>query len=140
MVATLRARQFVPQDLNPADLDLVTPLYERLLSRSIGSVGELERWGLNVSELSSVIIEYGSRRYIDKSCHTDDPAIETRFIQFAEEIEPTMKRLFFQLQKRFVASPYRKELDPRRLSMLGRQWEADVEVFREANVPLELQD
>src|SRR5438105_1026195 len=134
MVATLRARQFVPQDLNPADLDQVTPLYERLLSRSIGSVGDLERWVLDVSELSSVITEYGSRRYIDKSCHTNDPAVEARFLQFAEEIEPTTKRLFFQLQKKFVASPYRKGLDARRFGMLGRQWEADVEVFREQNV------
>src|SRR3982074_2532234 len=99
MVATLRARQFVPQDINPAELDQVTPLYETLLGRRIASASELERWLRDVSELSSVVIEYGSRRYVDKSCHTDDPALEARYMQFVQEIEPTTKRLFFQLQK-----------------------------------------
>jgi oligoendopeptidase F len=130
-------RKFVPTDLDASDLEQVVPLYQSLLDRPIGSASELERWLEDVSELSSVMEEYGARRYIDKSCHTDDPAIEARYMQFVEEVEPKTKPLFFRLQKKFLESPYREQLDGQRYAILSRKWQADVELFREANVPLE---
>ncbi len=139
MVAPVPARRFVPEEFNPGDLNQVTPLYESLLGRPIQSAGDLEGWLRDISELSSVIDEYGSRRYIDKSCHTDDKQIEARFMQFVEEIEPKIKPLFFQLQKKYLASRHRKQLDERRYFVLDRKWAADVELFRDQNVPLETQ-
>jgi oligoendopeptidase F len=137
MVASAPVRKFVPVEFAPADLGQVTPLYESLLARPIASAAELERWLADVSELSSVIDEYGSRRYIDKSCHTEDKAIEARFMQFVEEVEPKIKPLFFRLQQKYVNSPFREQLDRSRYYLLDRKWQADVELFREENVPLE---
>ena len=131
------ARSFVPRQFDPSDWSQVEPLYRELVAREIRSVGELEKWLGDFSELSSVVEEYGSRRHIDKSCHTDDEAIKARFLQFVEEIEPRVKPLFFELQKKLIASPYVGELKDRKYSVLLRKWGAEVEVFREANVPLE---
>lgn len=130
-------RKFVPTDLDPSNLGKVVPLYESLLERRLASAAELERWLEDVSELASVIDEYGARRYIDKSCHTDDKAIEARFMQFVEEVEPKTKPLFFRLQKKFLESPHRSELSGERYAILSRKWQADVELFRDENVPLE---
>src|SRR5688572_18169894 len=130
-------RQFVPQDLDAADWAQIEPVGKRLLERPINSVADLEKWLLDVSELSAVIDEYGSRRYIDKSCHTEDKQIEQRFLHYVEHIEPKFKTLTFELQKKYLASPHRAQLTDARYKILDRQWQADVDIFREENVPLE---
>ena len=130
-------RNFVPPEFNPADLTQVTPIFDVLLKRPLGTPMDVEQWLLDVSELYSVMDEYGSRRYIDKSCHTDDAAIETRFMQYVEEVEPVTKPLFFALQKKYLATVFGDGLDSTRHAMLGRKWRAEAEIFREENVSLE---
>lgn len=137
MVATAYPRTFVPQDLKLDQFADVEPLYRELLDRSIDSPAALERWLRDFSELSSVVDEVGSRRYIAKSCHTDDAAIERAYMQFVEEIEPKIKPLYFQLQRKFLASPHLAQLSDPRYAMLARKWRPDVELFRDENVPLE---
>ena len=71
------------------------------------------------------------------SCHTDDPEIEKRFMHYVEQIEPRVKPLFFQVQKKFLDSPHRANLTGTRYAILERKWRADVELFRDENVPIE---
>jgi oligoendopeptidase F len=146
MVATAAAatpappkRAFVPADLVVTDFACLEPLYRALLDRPIDSPDDLGRWLRDFSELTSVVDEHGSRLYIDKSCHTDDTAIEQRYLHFVEHVEPKIKPLYFQLQKRYLESSHRDPLErtDRKLQILGRRWRADVELFRDENVPLE---
>jgi oligoendopeptidase F len=138
MVATSYPRTFVPQDLKLDDFADVEPLYRALIDRPIESPAELERWLRDVSELQSFVDEVGTRRYIDKSCHTDDADAQKRYLRFVEEIEPPTKPMLFALKKRFLESPHRPALtSDRRYAMLERQWRPEVELFRDENVPLE---
>jgi oligoendopeptidase F len=133
-------RRFVPRQIDLADFSQIQPLFRALLDRAVGTVDELGRWLADFSELTSAIDEYGSRRYIDTSCHTDDPAIEKAFLNFVESVEPKVKPLHFAMQKKFLESPARAAFvaaDPRRFAVMDRKWQADVELFREENVPLE---
>jgi oligoendopeptidase F len=132
-------RSFVPQQLDVSDFTQLEPLYRALLDRPVDMPERLERWLADVSELSAVVDEYGSRRFIDKSCHTDDPEIERAFLHFVENVDPKIKPLFFRLQKKFIDSPARAQLTDPRYAILARKWAADVELFREENVPLETQ-
>ncbi len=127
----------MPYSIDLSDFTQIQPLYQKLLDRQLQSTGELERWLLDFSELSAVVDEYGSRRYIDKSCHTDDPKIEQRFMQFVEEVEPRIKPLYFELQKKFLAAPAVSLLDEKRYGILIKKWRADVDLFRPENIPLE---
>jgi oligoendopeptidase F len=143
MVATTAAgrpypRRFVPNDFDPADWADAQPLYDELVGRGFDSPAALEQWLTDFSELSSVMDEYGSRRYIDKSCHTEDEEIKKRFLHYVEEIEPKIKPIAFELQKKFLASPHAAALgrQDRRYAMLARNWQADVDIFRDENVPL----
>jgi oligoendopeptidase F len=129
-------RRFVPKDLRVTDFASVEPLYQELLSRPISSRAQMDKWLADFSELTAVVDEVGSRRYIDKSCHTDDAEIEKAYMQFVEEIEPRIKPLYFELQKKYLSSPHRAQDSPA-LSILERKWKADVELFREENIPLE---
>jgi oligoendopeptidase F len=136
---TLQAfpRTFVPRDFNLADPGAVESIYRSLLERPIQSPLELEKWLADFSELTSAVDEYGNRLYINKSCHTEDAQIEKSYLHFVERIEPKVKPLFFALQKKFLDSPYRAALASPKISMVERRWRADVEIFREQNVPLE---
>src|SRR4051812_31153353 len=100
-------RTLVPQSIQLADWAQIEPPCKALLDRPIHSPDELERWLLDVSELSIVMDEFGSRRFIDKSCHTDDAEFAKRFFQFVEEIDPKFKPLFFAIQKKYLDSPHR---------------------------------
>jgi oligoendopeptidase F len=143
MVAQVQTpkRKFVPANLNIADFNELQPLYQQLIERPIGSADELEKWLRDFSELSAAVDEYGSRRYIAKSCHTEDAEIEKAYFHFVENIEPKIKPLYFALQKRYLESPHRRELamrpDGHRYEILERKWRADVEIYRDENVPIE---
>ena len=130
-------RKFVPAQFDVADWAQIEPLLQKLQADPIGSPAELEAWLLKMSELSSVVDEYGSRRYIDKSCHTDDPEIEKAFMHFVENIEPKLKPVYFELQKKYIESPHRTGLTDKRFEILNRKWQADVDIFRPENIPLE---
>ncbi|MDB5328434.1 MAG: putative family peptidase [Phycisphaerales bacterium] len=133
------ARRFVPADFDPAEWSQIEPLAQQLQDRAINSPDELVNWLLDMSELSGVVDEYSCRRYIDKSCHTDDAEIKKRYFHFVEEIEPKLKPVFFELQKRFLESPHHEKLTDPRYAMLTKKWQADVDVFRPANIPIETQ-
>src|SRR5436305_3946604 len=130
-------RSFVPVQIDAADFAQLEPLYRDLLDRSVDTVEQLQHWLADFAELSAVVDEYGSRRYIDKSCHTDDQAIEQAYLHFIENVEPRIKPLYFRLQRKFLESPARTQLPLKGLGILARKWGADVDLFREENVTLE---
>lgn len=130
-------RKFVPSSFDPSDFAQIEPLLKKLLDANPASTQELSAWLANMSELSAVIDEYGSRKYIDKSCHTDDEAIEKAFMHFVENIEPKLKPVYFELQRKYLDSPHRSGLTDKRFEILNRKWAADVEIFRPENVAIE---
>jgi oligoendopeptidase F len=139
MVATVVPNRFVPEPLNCADFAQLQPLYQALLDRPLNTSEALASWLEDFSALTALVDEYGSRRYVDKSCHTEDAAIEQAYMHFVEQIEPKIKPLYFELQKKFLASPACDQLKGHRFEILKKKWSADVEIFREENVPLDTQ-
>jgi oligoendopeptidase F len=139
MPATAYPHKFIPTNLNIADVDQLEKTYRQLLDRPINSAAELQKWLADFSELASAVDEYGSRRYIDKSCHTEDQEIKARFLQFVEQVEPKVKPLAFALQKKYLESPFRKQLPFNGQFVLDRKWQAEVDIFRDENVPLEVE-
>ncbi len=132
-----RPRQFVPADFVPDQWEKIAPFTQQLLDREINSPAELERWLADASELSAVVDEYGSRRYIDKSCYTSDAEIKRLYLDFVENIEPKLKPVMFALQKKFLSSQHADQLAGHRYDILKRKWQAEVDIFRDENVPLE---
>jgi oligoendopeptidase F len=137
MATTAPHRTCIPTNLNIAEFAQIEPFYRQLLDRPIASTAELEKWLGDFSELSAAVDEFGSRRYIDMSCHTDDKQIEAAYMHYVENIEPNIKPLYFQLQKKYVEARRRTGLAGQRYTILERRWNADIEIFRDENVPLE---
>ena len=107
-----KARTFVPSDLALDNWAAIEPLFEQLEDRiaDCESVSYLESWVLEVSELSAILDEEGSRRYIAMTCHTSNEDAKKGYLDFVENIEPGMKEHFFRLSKLFVEHPRRNDL------------------------------
>ncbi len=132
--------EFIPANLDCSDWSQLEPLFQALLDRPLESVADLKQWLADFSDLDAEVDEYGSWRYIDNTCHTDDEEIEKAFMHFVENIEPKLKPIFFELQKKFLACEFREQFDRPEIRLLARNWQADVDVFREENIPLQTED
>jgi oligoendopeptidase F len=139
MQTTIPHRTFISFSLNIADFDQLQPFYQSLLDRPLNSAEDLQRWLADFSELHAAVDEYAARRYIEKSCHTDDKQLEAAFLHYVEQIEPRIKPLFFALQKKLLDCPFYPSLPHKKYILLAKRWRADVELFRDENIPLETQ-
>lgn len=142
-----RSRQFVPVDFDPADWSQIEPLYGALQERALPDSTAMETWLRDWSELSAAISEVYSRRRIRQSCFTEDAEAERAFLHFVEDIIPKTQPVTFELQKKFLAAPGLNDLltserdaGLERYALLEREWRADVELFREANIPLQVEE
>ena len=135
-------RRFVPAKANLGDWIQVAPLYELLAGRGprCRTVGELEDWLLDWSELGAAIDEESSRRTIAMTCHTESAEAKQAYLDFVEKVEPELKPREFELRRLFLAHPLRARLPPARFEVFNRDTAVKVELFRPANVPLETEE
>lgn len=133
-------RSFVPESVNLGEWAQIEPLFQQLLDREIQSVADMEQWLLDSSELAACISEERSRRYIQMTCHTDDPECEKRYLEFVEHIEPRWKPFGHKLHEKFFNSLVRDQLPAERYEVLNRNIEAEIRLFREENIPLQTEE
>ncbi len=133
-------RQFVRRDADLGQWADIEPLLAALNSRQIKTRADMEQWLLDLSELASCVDEEGSRRYISMTCHTEDPVAEEAHLHFIEEIEPRFKPWWQKLFRKYTEHPCRSNLNGERYAVLDRKIENQVRLFREENVPLEVEE
>jgi oligoendopeptidase F len=92
---------------------------------------------LDMSALGEVIDEAYTVAHNAHACNTQDPALEKNYMRFAQEIIPGLQPLLFEFQKKFVAHPALAGLTDPKVAVLVRRWRAEVELYREANIPLQ---
>lgn len=137
----MSATTFVPHALDCSDWSQLEPLYRALLDRLIATQADLRAWLRDFSELDETVDEYGSWKYIDNTCHTDDPAIEQAYMHYVEKIDPNIKPIYFELQKKLLAAAKRTGLDAEPIiAHMVRRWQADVDIYREENIALQVEE
>lgn len=135
-----RARRFVPADFDASDAARATALYAALEERAISSAEDLERFLLDRSELETVLAQQKAILYIEMTCRTDDPDRAGRYKHFIETVVPAIKPPADRLDRKYLKERTRFALDPKRYEVYDRNTKADVELFREENVPLQTED
>jgi oligoendopeptidase F len=131
------AKPFLPAGLNAADWTQLEPLYQSLISREIKCEKCLEKLILNRSDLDAAANEAEANLYIAMTCHTDDAAAKQAFLNFVERVDPNLKRVGFELDKKIAESPHAAKLDQERYGVLLRSVRQEVKLFRAENVPLQ---
>ncbi len=132
----------IPTDFVPAELDAtrwenIKPLLDDLRDRPVDSAEAFEQWLIDRSELTAAWSETQANLYISMSCDTGDESKRDAYLAFIETIPPKLKPRFFELDKRQVELSKRFDLPRRRYEVLERDTAAEVEIFRDENVPIE---
>jgi len=135
--STAIGNRFVSADLDPGDWQQLEPLLSELVERPVLSGGQLKQWLTDYSELHATISEHAARLRIHHACHTDDESAEKTFLDFVEAIPPKLKPYHYKLQKKFLESPHREELEENKFDLLARHWQSEVDLYREENIPLQ---
>ncbi len=137
-----RPRRFVSAVLALGDWEAVAPFFDQLEARAAGctTVVELERWLLDAGELGAALDEERARRYIAKTCHTDNAEAEKAYLHFVEVMDPALKPRQFAMAELFLKHPLRSQLPRAKYEVFDRATALQSELYRPENIPLETEE
>jgi oligoendopeptidase F len=130
-------RNFLPQDFVVDTWEGLEPFYRNLLERPINTKEDLEQWLKDLSELDAVVSEDACWRQIRMTCDTENKALEQAFGYFMMEIQPKIQPIADQINRKLVESPFVKDLDQQKFFTYLRNVKKSIDLFREANVPIQ---
>jgi oligoendopeptidase F len=130
-------RRYVPADFAITNWNSLEPYFKELAERPINSREELEKWMKDMSELEAVVSEDACWRQIRMTCDTTDKKLEEAFTFFCMEIQPKLQPYADLLNRKLIDSPFIKDLDQQQYFTYLRNVRKSIELFREANIPLQ---
>ncbi len=130
-------RHYIPRDFALTSWEVLEPYFKELSDRQINSREDLEQWLRDTSELEAVVSEDACWRQIKMTCDTTDKSLKEAFAFFCMEIQPRLQPYADALNKKLIASPYTSELDAQKYFTYLRNVRKSIELFREANIPLQ---
>ena len=133
-------RRYLPEDLRVSAWGDIEPFFRELGTRPLHTAAGAEEWLRDLSELLSAVLEERSVRYIRMTCDTADKEYERAYLEFVEKVEPKLKLAVQKLMRKLIESPAADRLPEDRYFVLLRSFRNRVELFREENVPLEVEE
>ena len=130
-------RHFLPADFTVKDWESLKPYFDDLVNRKIDTKDQLEKWLRDISELEAVVSEDACWRQIKMTCDTENKELENSFNFFMLEIQPKIQPYSDQLNKKLIAHPLIKELDPKKYFTYLRTVKKNIDLFREENIPIQ---
>ncbi len=131
------ARHFLPADFTVTTWDALEPFFRALVERDIDSVQTLEQWLKDVSEVEAAVSEDACWRQIRMTCDTTDKALEEAFTYFCMEIQPKLQPYADQLNRKLMDCPFTPKLNQQKYFTYLRTVKKNIDLFREANIPLQ---
>jgi len=114
--------------------------YQELADRALSSREELEVWLYNWSELEAFLDEERARRRIEAARFGEDEGRQASYLAFLRTIELAAEAWRHRLLTKLLEQPGRFDLPPSRYEVLLRGARAAVELYREANLPLQAKE
>jgi oligoendopeptidase F len=90
-----------------------------------------------MSELEAVVGEDAAWRQIRMTCDTENKELEKAFEYFVMEIQPKIQPYGDKLNRKLVENPFVQELQGREYEIYLRNVRKSIDLFREANIPLQ---
>jgi oligoendopeptidase F len=140
MATTPFPRKYVKQDQALDSWAAIEPYFQDLLDRPIDTPDQLQQWLFDGSELCACISEVGTDRHVKMTCKTDDSEREKAYLDYVENIEPKCKPMWHKLNIRYTESPAAQKLPEDRYFVLDRALRARVKLFRDENIPLQVEE
>jgi oligoendopeptidase F len=133
---TIVKRRFLPNKIKVTSWEIIAPYFEDLSTRNLHSKEALEDWLKDRSELEAFLSEDLAWRYVRMTCDTTNKELEAAYLFFVEEIEPKIAPFTDLLNKKLVGCEYLSDLNTEKYFIYLRGVKKEIEIYREANVPL----
>ena len=128
---------FLPEHFSLTDWAALEPYFIQLKDREVNSREDLEQWLKDMSEMEAFISEDACWRQVRMTCDTENKTLEEAFNFFFMEIQPKIQPYADILNKKLVDCPFTKELDQEKYFTYLRAVRKSIDLFREANIPLQ---
>lgn len=115
--------------------DDFAPYYDDLLARAVDG-DSLEQWLGDWSSTSKLVMEVGSRLRVATTVDTTDEEASARYKAFMANVFPKVQEKSFLLNKKLVDTG----IVPEGMAIPMRRIRAEIELFREENLPLFVQE
>ncbi len=132
-------RRFVAPEVDFGTWTTAEKYYKELAERPIESLQQFEQWVLDFSEVDAVFDEERVARRVETTRATDDPERERRYLEFVENVYPHREPWHDRLRRKFVEYAERFTLPKKRYEVVERSIRTAIELFREENIPLEVE-
>jgi len=126
---------FVPDEFDASKWENIEPYVNDLLERKLSSSDCLESLISDSSNLAEHISETGALLYINMTCDTEDERKRNSFLSFVENVRPKLSKFSDELNRRIIDHKSIADL-PTRYDLMIRGIKSDIEIFREENIPL----
>ncbi len=133
-------RQYVAVEADFGRWETAEPYFKELSERQIATPQQLEKWLIDTSELEACFDEEGIRREVAMTRQTDDPERMQRHLDFVENVRPKAEPWQQKLRRKFVAHANMLTLPRRRYEVLERSARNAIEIYRDENIPLIVED
>ena len=129
-------RSYIPKDFEIKDWEGLKVHVDYLMDQNPQSLDELEHFLKEINELDAIVQEDLAWRYIRMTCNTQNEALVEQYQYFVKEIMPHLSAFENKLNRKLANNPYFDKLDPKHYHTYTRSLKKDLELFREANIPL----
>lgn len=109
--------------------------FDELLAESV-TAANADSWLRRWSDLSYEVDEIGQRVYVASTCDTTDERVEQLYKQYLDEIYPPFQAAQQKLKEKFLAA----NIEVPGFEVPLRNIRTEAEIFREENLPLELEE
>lgn len=131
-----KKREFVAEDFIPSTWEVIEPYFNNLQEREIDSLDAMNEWLKDWSEFDSVLGEYSRWVYVRTTIDTSDEKAQAELVNMYATIYPKMVVKNNDLDKKFISSPFTGQLDQDVFYTTIRKIRQSLELYREANIPL----
>jgi len=130
-------RHYLPADFEVKNWTLLEPYFKELVERKIDSAETLEQWLKDVNEIEAALSEDACWRQIRMTCDTENKDLEAAYAFFMMEIQPKIQPYADLLNRKLIDSNFTKQLDNKKFFTYLRNVSKNIDLFREANIPLQ---
>lgn len=129
--------RYLPEQIDLTSWEVIEPYFVELRDRKIDSVQDLEQWLRDLSEVEAFISEDACWRQVRMTCDTENKALEEAFNFFYMEIQPKIQPYADSINKKLINCPFTQLLDKEKYFTYLRSVKKSIDLFREANIPLQ---
>lgn len=137
---TVITTDYYARAIDLSDVAALEAEMRTLLERPIASVADLRQWLTDEFALGERIEEVYTGHLIDFSRDTEDAEKERVHVHDQTVVMPSLIRFNAEFDRKFCECPFTAELDDAEFGTMKRVRATNLELFRDANVPLQVRE